>query len=36
MIHMKPRFSLREVEDLVTDIVHRIKEECIRPVDRND
>ena len=36
MIHMKSRFSLREVENLVTDIVHKMKEEYIRPVDKND
>ena len=36
MIDMASRFSLKEVENLVSDIVHRLKEECIRPVDGND
>ena len=36
MIHMKSRFSLKEVENLVTDVVHKLKEHCIRPVDKDD
>ena len=35
MIHMKSRFSLKEVEKLVADVVHKLKEHCIRPVDKD-